>query len=181
MEALIETKRLTLRPLTLADANTAYRRWTGDAEAAKYVSWLPHHSIDDTIEWLKEVEWKFDESGGILESDCYIWGFVLKETGALFGSGGLIWQEERRLFQVGYNIMQACWNRGYATEAMRAILSFASSNLGIKRVAASHAKENLASASVLEKLGFAYEGDGVTPHIDGTRCFETRTYCLELA
>ena len=56
MTNIIETERLILRPLTLADADTAFNGWSGDLEVAKYVSWLPHHSISDTIEWLKEIE-----------------------------------------------------------------------------------------------------------------------------
>lgn len=49
---ILETQRLILRPLTIADAETAFYGWTGDAEANKHVSWLPHHSFDDAIEWL---------------------------------------------------------------------------------------------------------------------------------
>jgi len=173
MNNIIETERLVLRPLTLADADTAYHGWTGDPEVAEYVSWLPHHSIDDTIEWLKEIEWR-------IPNDNYIWGFVLKETGELFGSGGLIWKEDWQLFQVGYNIKKNHWNRGYTTEAMKAILSFAAVNLGIKRVAGGHAKENLSSAKVLEKLGFVYDRDDITPHVDGTKVFDSREYYLDL-
>ena len=55
MIKIIETERLFLRPLTLEDADIAYHGWTGDAKVAEYVSWLPHYSIDDTIEWLKEA------------------------------------------------------------------------------------------------------------------------------
>ena len=176
---IIETERLILRPLTLDDADTAFYGWTGDAEVAEYVSWLPHHSIDDAIEWLKEIEWKTDDTDGILQN-YYIWGFVLKETGELFGSGGLIWEEAWQLFQVGYNIMKMHWNRGYTTEAMRAILSFASANLGIKKIAGGHAKEDLASARVIEKLGFVYDRDDITPHIDGVRFFDSREYLLDL-
>jgi len=169
---ILETPRLLLRPLTLADAETAFQ-WTGDPEVARYVSWLPHNSMDDVLEWLREIEWKHP-------SDCYIWGFVLKETGALFGSGGLIWEEDWQLFQVGYNIMKTHWNRGYTTEAMRAILHFAVTQLRLKKVAGGHAKENLASAKVLEKLGFVYDRDDLTPHVDGTRFFDSREYYLEL-
>ena len=176
----IESERLILRPLTLADANTAFQGWTSDPEVARYVSWLPHHSLNEAIEWLKEIEWKYDATGHIMPSDCYIWGFVLKETGALFGSGGLIWEEDWQLFQVGYNIMKTHWNHGYATEAMQAILRFASANLGIKKVSGGHAKENLASAKVIEKLGFVYDRDDITPHIDGIRFFDSREYLLEL-
>ena len=180
MTNIIETKRLLLRPLTLEDADIAYHGWTGDAEVARYVSWLPHYSIDDTIEWIKEIEWKQDMTGNILENDNYIWGFELRETGELFGSGGLIWEERWQLFQVGYNIMKTHWNQGYTTEAMQAIFSFASANLGIKRIAASHAKENHASAKVLVKLGFIYDRDGITSHVDGVRHFDNREYFLDL-
>ena len=180
MTNIIETERLILRPLILADADTTFHGWTGDPEVAKYVSWLPHHSIDDTIEWLKEIEWKQDDAGNIIPNDNYIWGFVLKETGELFGSGGLIWEDDLQLFQVGYNIMTAHQNRGYTTEAMKAILQFAAVNLGIKRVAGGHAKENLASARVLEKLGFVYDHDSLTPHVDGTTVFDSREYYLDL-
>ena len=180
MKITIETERLILRPLTIADAETAYNGWTGDPEVAKYVSWLPHHSIRDTIEWLKEIEWKQDDTGHIVPSENYIWGFVLKETGKLFGSGGLVWEEKWQLFQIGYNIMKSHWNRGYTTEAMRAILKFAAVNLGIKKVAGGHAKENLASAKVIEKLGFVYDRDDITPHVDGTKVFDSREYFLEL-
>ena len=114
MTNIIETQRLILRPLTLADADTAYRGWTGDPDVAKYVSWLPHHSIEDTIAWLEEIAWRQGVAGNTTLRDNYIWGFVLKETGALFGSGGLIWEEDWQLFQVGYNIMKTHWNRGFS-------------------------------------------------------------------
>ena len=175
----IETERLLLRPLTAADADIAYHGWTGDPEVAKYVSWLPHHSIEDTIEWLKEIAWTTDACGNIVANDNYIWGFVQKDTGALFGSGGLIWEQDRQLFQVGYNIMKTHWNHGYTTEAMKAILHFASVHLGIKKVAGGHAKENLASARVIEKLGFVYDRDDITPHVDGIKVFDSREYLLE--
>ena len=105
---------------------------------------------------------------------------MLKDTSELFGSGGLIWEEDWQLYQVGYNIMKTHWNRGYTTEAMRTIFEFAKTNLGIKKVAGGHAKENLASAKVLEKLGFVYDRDDVFPHVDGVRFFDSREYFLEL-
>ena len=180
MKNIIETERLILRPLTLADAETAFDGWTGDEEVARYVSWLPHHTVEDTRAWLKEIEWKKDGTGNSLPNDNYIWGFVLKESGALFGSGGLIWEEGQQLYQVGYNIGKAYWNCGYTTEAMRGILQFAVKNLGISKVAGGHAKENLASAKVIEKLGFVYDRDDITPHVDGVRFFDSKEYWLEL-
>lgn len=177
---ILHTERLTLRPLTLENAQTAFNGWTGDKEVAKWVSWLPHNSIDETIEWLKEIEWKYDDVSNFLPNDNYIWGFVLKETGELFGSGGLILEEDYGLFQVGYNIKKSHWGMGYTTEAMRCILDFAKNKLGIKRVAGGHAKENIGSSKVLEKLGFVYDRDDITPHVDGVRFFDSREYYLDL-
>ncbi|MCL2147788.1 MAG: GNAT family N-acetyltransferase [Methanomassiliicoccaceae archaeon] len=177
---IIRTERLILRPLTPADAETAYRGWTGDADVAKYVSWLPHRSIADTEEWLREIQWEQEDADNISPRDNYIWGFVLKETGELFGSGGLIWDDGRQLYQVGYNIMKSHWNKGYTTEAMKGVLGFAAASLGIKRVAGGHAKDNLASERVIKKLGFVYDRDDITPHIDGVRYFDSREYHLDL-
>jgi ribosomal-protein-alanine N-acetyltransferase len=175
----LNTPRLILRPLTLGDAETCYA-WTGDTEVAKYVSWLPHHSLGETVTWLKEIEWKFDDTGAFVPNDNYIWGFVLKQTGELFGSGGLIWEDNYQLFQIGYNIKQSHWNCGYTSEAMKAVLDFAEKNLGIQNLAARCAKENIASAKVIEKLGFVYERDDVMHHIDGSKHFDSKVYFLDL-
>ena len=43
-----------------------------------------------------------------------------------------------------------------------------------------YAKENIASARVLEKLGFVYHHDSLTPHIDGVRVFDSKEYMLNL-
>lgn len=178
---ILETDRLILRPLTFADAEIAYNGWTGDADVAKYVSWLPHNSIEEAVEWLNEIEWKYDNNGSFLPNDNYIWGFVLKETGELFGSGGLIWEEDLRMFQIGYNIMKTHWNNGYTTEAMHKIFHFAANNLGIETVSGGHAKENLASAGVIKKLGFVYNRDSLTPHVNGSKFFDSREYLLDIS
>jgi ribosomal-protein-alanine N-acetyltransferase len=33
---------------------------------------------------------------------------------------------------------------------------------------------------VLEKLGFVYDRDDITPHVDGVRFFDSREYYLDL-
>ena len=177
---ILETERLILRPLAITDTETAFFGWTGDAKANEFVSWLPHKTLGDCIEWLKEIDWEQQETEKANPRDNYIWGFVLKDTGELFGSGGLIWEDSYKLYQVGYSINKAHWNKGYTTEAMRAILSYAKKTLGLKKVAGGHAKANHGSAGVLKKLGFVYDRDEVVPHIDGKRVFDSREYILDL-
>jgi len=173
---IIVTERLILRPLVIEDAETAFNGWTGDAEAARYVSWLPHKTIEDTLKWLKIVDWRNNFEDAIVPRDNYIWGFVLKENGELIGSGGLIWEPNYHLYQIGYNIKKTHWNNGYTTEAMKAVLEFATQHLGLEKVAGGHAKENPASGRVLQKLGFVYDRDDIVPHIDGVRFFDSREY-----
>lgn len=125
---------------------------------------------------MREIDW--EQVGE--PRDNYIWGLVLKETGELFGSGGLIWEDDWKLYQVGYNLMKKYWNRGYTTEAMKAILDFAVTDLDIRQVLGGHAKANPAPGRVLEKLGFVYQKDSIQPHIDGKRFFDSKDYLLDL-
>jgi RimJ/RimL family protein N-acetyltransferase len=55
--------------------------------------------------------------------------------------------------ELGYWIARDHWGRGFATEAVRAVLSVARA-LGHRRIVASHFLDNPASGRVLEKAGF---------------------------
>ncbi|WP_370073166.1 GNAT family N-acetyltransferase [Novosphingobium sp. THN1] len=74
----------------------------------------------------------------------------------LIGCVGLI--EESGETELGYWVAQAHWGRGFATEAVRSVLSLART-LGHHRVNARHFADNPASARVLEKAGFRPTGE----------------------
>ena len=50
------------------------------------------------------------------------------------------------------------WNRGFATEAARAILAFGFESLELNRIYALHMTVNPASGRVLHKAGMRHEG-----------------------
>jgi len=60
--------------------------------------------------------------------------------------------------ELGYWIARAHWGRGYATEAARAALDMAFHGLRLSRIEAGHFADNIGSARVLAKLGFAAQG-----------------------
>lgn len=62
--------------------------------------------------------------------------------------------------QIGYSVLHSFRNKGYATEAVRALLSWALQRSGVKRVVAETAVDNRASIRVLDKAGFAAVGEG---------------------
>lgn len=169
---IIETERLILRPLKASDAKESFENWASDPRVAKYMRYSTHESADVTREWLEAEEKAVDGD------DNYTFGFVLKDNGKLIGSGGLIRRDNA--FEIGYNIMYDCWNKGYTTEASKAIIKFGQEKLGIKRFIACHAVENINSGKVILKLGFKYVGDSTYHSLDKTKLFNAKDYVLEI-
>lgn len=153
---ILETERLTLRPLTMDDAPVAFARWTSDPDVAKYLRYYVHTDVEATKYWLRLVVANEDSDTN------FDWGFVLKETGELIGSGGLYFVPEEGIFDIGYNFAKDQWGKGLATEAARAMIHFAMTTLRQTQLRGCHMVENLASGAVMKKCGFVYEGKGVT-------------------
>jgi [ribosomal protein S5]-alanine N-acetyltransferase len=68
------------------------------------------------------------------------------------------WNPDYRSASLGYCFDDAAWGHGYATEAARVLLRWAFDTLDLNRVQAETDTRNVASARVLEKLGFVREG-----------------------
>jgi len=171
---ILETNRLILRPLRIEDATTVFNNWSSDIETTRYMQWDTHKNINDTKEWLN-LEEKL-----IYSDDNYTWGFVLKETGELIGSGGITYNKERKMFEIGYIIMHRYWSQGITSEAVEKIIYYANTELGIKNLLGRHAKENLTSGRILRKNGFMYHNNGKYSKFSGDAEFECREYILRL-
>ena len=74
----------------------------------------------------------------------------------LIGCVGLAQEDSESV--IGYWIARQHWNNGYATEAVRALLSLAPT-LGHRRLVTRHFVDNVASARVLAKTGFRPTGE----------------------
>ena len=68
------------------------------------------------------------------------------------------WNPDHRSASLGYCFDDAAWGQGYATEAAGVLLQWAFDTLDLNRVQAETDTRNVASARVLEKLGFQREG-----------------------
>jgi RimJ/RimL family protein N-acetyltransferase len=62
--------------------------------------------------------------------------------------------------EVGWHLDPAAWGSGYATEAARALLDYAFTDLGLDRVVAVVDPRNEASRRVAERLEMAPDGTG---------------------
>ena len=84
---------------------------------------------------------------------------ILAAEARLIGWCGLgISDDEPREAIVWYTLHPDAWNRGYTTEAARALVDFGFRTLGLHRVGADCDPANVASWRVLEKLGMRREG-----------------------
>ncbi|HET6147930.1 MAG TPA: GNAT family N-acetyltransferase [Polyangia bacterium] len=70
--------------------------------------------------------------------------------------GGLV---AAGVVEIGYAVVASCWGRGYATEAVRALLQRAVAVPGLARIIAHAPLDRPASGRVLEKAGFALVGE----------------------
>lgn len=68
------------------------------------------------------------------------------------------WNPNHRSARLGYCFDETAWGKGFATEAVGALLQWAFDTLDLNRVQAETDTRNTASSRVLEKLGFIREG-----------------------
>jgi [ribosomal protein S5]-alanine N-acetyltransferase len=145
----LETSRLVLREMTLADAPALEAIW-GDAETMR---WYPRALTQDEIEgWIGRQMSRYPSGTGLL-------GMVLKETGELIGDCGPTWQEVDGAteLEIGYHVHRAHQGRGYATEAAQRARDYAFGTLGRESVISLIRPENLPSRRVAEKNGMMLE------------------------
>ncbi len=148
----LETARLRLRGPRPADIDTIV--WLG-AERALAAGMLtfPHpYTRDDAEAWLAR------QAGGLARGDAVNFAVADRETDALIGAVGLHLDGDHRRAEMGYWIGKPYWNRGYATEAARAVVSYGFERLGLNRIQAAHFPRNPASGAVLRKIGMRCEG-----------------------
>jgi RimJ/RimL family protein N-acetyltransferase len=99
------------------------------------------------------------------------------EGSRLIGTVGLVPGAEDP--ELGYWIARDQWNRGYATEAARAVLSLART-LGHRRVMAHRFLDNPASGRVLRKLGFIPTGITERPSLGRGTTAPAESLALDL-
>jgi [ribosomal protein S5]-alanine N-acetyltransferase len=144
----IETERLILRKITLADAEDMYA-YASNEEVTSYVTWDTHTSISDTIEFIHTFLPQYDAA----------WGIEVKENGKFIGTVHFVWwQPEHNSAEIGYVLAKEYWGKGLITEAASAITSFGFDHMNLVRIQARCFLENKGSEGVMKKLGMSFEG-----------------------
>ena len=144
--ACIETPRLILRTVTLADLDQVARSWNLDgpplspAEAHARISWI-------------QANQQQNAPGKLVYLGLAI---IARETGEFIGWCGL---DRDKGHPVLFYLLKASHRgKGLATEAARAVLGYAFTTLALPRVSGACAFDNVASRRVMAKLGMVYLG-----------------------
>jgi RimJ/RimL family protein N-acetyltransferase len=145
-----ETARLRLRKPVTADAETIFTRYASDPVVTRFLGWARHRSLEETRAFLEfsAAEWSRWPAGPYLVES--------REDGTLLGGTGFGFETSYRA-STGYVLAKDAWGRGYATEALHAMVSLAR-DMGIRRLYALCHPDHAASWRVLEKCGFCREG-----------------------
>lgn len=147
----LETEHLILYPLT----ETLIQQILKD-EVTEYSTkeWLTEDNRT-LLTWMKEELYLFLPPKIGFTS----WIFIEKETNQVIGDGGYKGNPNSSgEVEIGYEIIESKRRKGYATEAIDALLDWAVTQPEIKSIIAKCHKENLPSRNLLEKLQFVAVG-----------------------
>lgn len=159
------TPRLRLRPFSLRDAGRVQEISSDRLIAATTLN-IPHPYPDGAAEtWIRTHE------KAATEGTMFVFAVTLAgtrtpgrehefaESGHVIGSVSVgLLRESPDVGEIGYTIAVPYWNKGFATEAARAVVDFAFAQRGVTRIFARHFGSNPASGHVMKKLGMTCEG-----------------------
>jgi RimJ/RimL family protein N-acetyltransferase len=149
----LETDRLVLRRFTEADVDNLVAL-DRDPRVMRFLSGgrpTPREAIQNEV--LPRMLRSYDRVPGTGR-----WAAIERSTGQFLGWFALDVPEDSRGEEVelGYRLRASAWSKGYATEASRALIRKAFSDLGVRRVFAQTMAVNTASRRVMEKSGLTY-------------------------
>lgn len=139
---------MILRPFREEDAEDLFA-YARDPRVGPAAGWPPHQSLEDSLGIIRTV---FAAPGAA--------AVELKETGRVIGSVGFTDSHHTLLpgpdDEIGYALSPAYWGRGLIPEAVKAVMQYGFTVLGLQSIWCCHYEGNLKSQRVIEKCGFLY-------------------------
>ena len=168
----LETERLIIRPLAMDDLEAIHRILDAELAEADFGS-EGAKTPEARREWLQWTILSYDQLAQLYQPPYGERAIALKSTGELIGAvgyvpcldvfgqlpslggkhGGLASTE----FGLYYALSPAHHRRGYAAEAVRAMIDYAFRRLKLRRIIATTTHHNEASMGVMRKVGMRIE------------------------
>ena len=156
MSFRLDTERLIIRTFKHEDAD-AWIAMLSEPEVLRFLPPGPSPTIQ-TFELAIESRQSMEDEIGYA-----IWAVDDRATGEFIGQCGIrpaksMDENAGSEIDLAYHFARASWNKGYATEAAGAVVSYGLGPLGLDSVMAVVVPENIGSWRVMEKIGMRYEG-----------------------
>jgi len=148
---VLETNRLRLRLISADDAGFVLRL-LNEPSFIQNIGDRNVRTLDDALAYIAKGPAASYEKHGF-----GLWLVETKESSDPIGMCGLLKRDVLEDVDIGYALVPEFWAQGYALESASAVLSYANTKLGLKRVAAVVNAENQSSIRLLEKMGFKFE------------------------
>jgi RimJ/RimL family protein N-acetyltransferase len=146
---IVSAGRLDIRRFRPSDV-AAFAAYRSDPSVARYQSWAAPFPEDEARSLVESFATADEDAPGWFQ-----YAVELRAERVLIGDVAIC--RQGRLAELGFTVASAYQRKGYATEAVRAVLArvFAT---GVHKVAAECDARNEASARLLGRLGFTREG-----------------------
>ncbi|MDO5027409.1 MAG: GNAT family N-acetyltransferase [Tissierellia bacterium] len=172
MQKIFESDRLYFRRFTFKDVGRVTYLFN-DEEVSKYFSSLPFpYKESHAKEWIghQNENFKYDL--------VYDFAIVDKRDDRIIGSISMFNVVKHKKTSIGYMIGRDYWGRGYATEALKAVIEYAFSIKGFHKLYAQFIEGNLASERVMQKAGMIFESKRYHEVLKNDRFLNTIVYYL---
>ncbi len=148
----INTNRLLLSSLTANDI-PAIVKYANNKKIADNTLNIPYpYSEKAAIFWLNLANEGFKNGSNL------IFGIKLKQDQEFIGGMGLTIHSAFKRAEIGYWLGEPFWGNGYTTEAAKAVINYAFTQLGLNKITSSHYAKNPNSGRVMVNCGMNKEG-----------------------
>jgi len=147
----LHTERLELREFDARFVEDIFAV-RGDPVVQRFNS-VPHLTRDDTFRFIAERLAQYASRHEIA------WALLARSLGRVVGDVTLFdWDRYHRRALIGYELARDHWGKGFADEAIRAVLQFAFTQMDLNRVEIWTSAANQSSLRLASRLGFALDG-----------------------
>jgi RimJ/RimL family protein N-acetyltransferase len=148
---VLETERLSLRRLSADDAAFIF----GLVNQPSFVKHIGDKGVRTRADAVAYIQ-----NGPVASYERFGFGLnlvELKGSGIPIGICGLLKRDTLPDVDIGFAFLPEFWSKGYAVESAAAVMDHGRKVLGVGRVLAITAPDNVGSIKVLEKIGFNFE------------------------
>lgn len=167
----IKTDRLLLRKLEKSDREDFFT-YRSLPEVYEYQSFMPKDvaEVDDFI--------RANHRNPNMPNTWFQLAIIKKDGDVLIGDIGIHFLEDDAQVEVGYTLVPSFQGKGYAIEALKAVINYLFFDLKKHRISASVDPNNIKSVRLLEKLGMRKEAHFIKSYRMGDMWLDDCVYAI---